>query len=296
MPNSLAKVVKYLPDVLDDVAMMASVTGVIPDGLKAGKVKASGIAGTYNLLKVAFDKGLTNYNKETGFTVGGVTTTWEPKTATVDRQKSFLIDAIDDAQAGDIAIRVMSEFIRVHVVPELDAYRLATYATAAGTKVTAASYTKTTAKTAIDVAMETLFNANVDPVGAILFCSAGFKNLLEESVIDHRLDQGEVINHKVSIYNGLNVVAVPSTRFYTAITLNSGATGGYAKASAGADLHFLLVKPEAVIQLIQHNKFQSFSPDQNQTADAYRLNYRVFGDAWVLENGATGIYSSAVGA
>lgn len=294
MSNSFEKIVAYLPQVLDEVAAMASVTGVIPNGLVTGQVEAAGIQGEYRVLKIAYDSGLQDYKRNTGFETGATTTTWETLAAAYDRAKSFMVDAVDDEQAGKIATRLLSDFVRTKVVPELDAYRLATYAKKAGTAITQASYTKSTALAAVETAMAALFDAEIDPTGAILFCTSTFKGLLEQAVGDNRLDQGTVINHKVSVYNGVNIVPVPTNRFYSEITLNPA--GGYAKGESAVGINFMLVKPEAVVQLIQHQGIRSFAPSVNQTADAYKLDYRVFGDAWVLDNKAMGIYVSKASA
>ena len=48
--------------------------------------------------------------------------------------------------------------------------------------------------------------------------------------------------------------------------------------------------PGAVVQLTKHAKMRVFDPDTNQSADAYKVDYRIYHDAWVLENKLPGIY------
>lgn len=284
--NTLATLIGQMPKLLDDLVMQESVTGVFENGLATGQVRSIGIKGSYQVLKMSYDGGLKDYKRDSGFETGGVTTEWETLTATYDRSKSFIIDAVDDQIAGEVASRTLGDFIRTKVVPELDAYRLAKYATSAGTEVSAESYTKTTAVKAIDTALETLGDAGYPDTGAVIFCTYGFRGLLEEGIGDHRLDEGDIINHRVKMYNGNYIVPVSKSRFYSSVDL----TTGFAKGASAVDLHFLVIRPEAVVQLIEHQAMRMFTPAENQTHDAYKLDYRVYGDCWVLDNKKSGIY------
>lgn len=63
------------------------------------------------------------------------------------------------------------------------------------------------------------------------------------------------------------------------------------KYGKARDINFLIVKPEAVIQIAKHGKMRVFDPDVNQKADAYKVDYRIYHDAWALENKLDGIYA-----
>ena len=52
----------------------------------------------------------------------------------------------------------------------------------------------------------------------------------------------------------------------------------------------MIVDRASVIQLIKHGKIRVFDPDTNQSADAYKVDYRIYHDAWVLDNKKNGIY------
>ena len=102
------------------------------------------------------------------------------------------------------------------------------------------------------------------------------------------------------------VIAVPQTRFYTAIAQKSGkiivsgeapsqtttdeTAGGYTKASGGKDINFMIVHKSAVIQFPKHIAPKVITPEQNQTADAWKFGYRQVGVADVYENKTAGIY------
>ena len=99
---------------------------------------------------------------------------------------------------------------------------------------------------------------------------------------------------------------VPQSRFYTAIAQKSGkiittgqgdsatttdeTAGGYAKATAGKDINFMIVHKPAVIQFTKHIAPKIITPDQNQNADGYKFGYRMVGISDVYENKVAGIY------
>jgi hypothetical protein len=89
----------------------------------------------------------------------------------------------------------------------------------------------------------------------------------------------------------MTVVPVPQSRFYTAVSLNAGATetaGGYAKT--GTDINFMLMDPRAVLQVQKLAQLKIFTPDENQKLDAWNLQYRIYHDAFVYDNMVDGIY------
>jgi hypothetical protein len=204
---------------------------------------------------------------------------------------------MDDAETMGLAFgSLASEFMRVKVTPEIDAVRFAKYAAGAGTVVAADLTNKTTipAISAAEVAME---EKEVTLVNCVLFITpTGYGNVKDDT--DHfqrTLVPSENPNRNFGSFDEMPIVKVPQTRFYTAVTLNDGKTsgqteGGYKKASGAADVNFMIVDRSAVVQLMKHGKIRVFDPDTNQSADAYKIDYRVYHDAWVLENKVKGIY------
>ena len=97
------------------------------------------------------------------------------------------------------------------------------------------------------------------------------------------------------------VISVPQSRFYTAIEQYDGTTGGetaggYAKASGGVNINFMIVHKPAVIQFDKHVAPKVVTPEQNQDADAWKFGYRNVGIAEVYENKIAGVYLHKVGA
>ena len=296
MANSITTVSKYIP-YLDKVYKYASRSSVLdaPDDL----VRATADAKSVLVAKTSM-QGLGNYNRNSGFVTGDVTLTWETKTLSQDRGRSFSIDAMDDAETLGVAFGTLaSEFLRTKVAPEIDAYRFNAYAAAAGLAPSAgATLTKSTAAEAIDTAMAEMKENEVDLAGAYLFVTPTVYNFVKQSSKWTRtLAPGQDPNGNFGMYDELKVIEVPQTRFYKGITLADGSTsgqtdGGYSKTlSTGVDINFLVVSPSAVLQVAKHAKLRVFEPDVNQTADAYKIDYRIYHDAWVLDNKTKGIYA-----
>lgn len=114
---------------LDKLAVQEAVTGwmdansgqVIYNGGKEVKIPKLSV------------QGLADYDRDNGYVMGGATMTYETLTMTQDRGRKFQLDAMDIDETGFVttAASVMGEFQRVHVVPEIDAYRISKLVTTA---------------------------------------------------------------------------------------------------------------------------------------------------------------------
>lgn len=295
MSNAITTVSKYLP-FLDQVYSYASRSAILDTA--SDLVKETADAKTVLLAKTSM-QGLGDYNRngEKGFINGDVSLTWESHTFTQDRGRSFQIDAMDDLETLGTAFGTLaSEFLRTQVVPEIDAYRFNAYAQKSGYAVTGATLTKDTICDAIDDAMVAMKENEVDLTGAVLFITPTLYGAVKKSDKFVRpLAPNENPNRNFGMYDELLVVEVPQSRFYKGIEMNDGSTGGqeaggFKKASTGKDINFQIVAPSAVMQLTKHAKMRVFDPDTNQAADAYKVDYRIYHDAWVMENKLPGIY------
>lgn len=284
MANSIALVTKYLP-YLDQVYAYASRTAVLD--APADLVRQTADAKTVMIAKTSMD-GLANYDRNTGFVDGAATLTWESKTLSFDRGRSFSIDAMDDLETLGIAFGTLaSEFIRTKVVPEVDALRFAKYATGGTTKADGALDASSIVE-AIDAGMAAMKEAEVDLTGAYLFITPTLLNAVKNSdKFTRPLTPGQNPNRNFGAYDELSVIEVPQSRFYTTATAG---TDGF--TTGGNPINFMIVNPSAVLQVAKHAKLRVFDPDVNQKADAYKIDYRIYHDAWTFENKKAGIYTS----
>lgn len=294
MANSITKFKKYVP-LLDEVYKQAALTSVLDSDASLAQEGAN--ANEIIIPKIDMDA-LGDYDRNSGYTNGDVTLTNETVKFNYERGRMFSVDAMDNEETAGIAYgKLASEFIRTKVAPEGDAFRFATYA---GTSSISKVATPATLSTGADVisalraATNEMDEDEVTYERRYLFITPTLKGLIDD--LDNTKSK-EVLSRFEQ------VILVPQTRFYTAIDMldgkSSGETkGGYkrhAKGSEtgdtnGADINFMIIQKDAVMQYNKHIAPKVVTPEQNQTADAWKFGYRKYGLADVYENKVAGIY------
>lgn len=296
MANSIELAQKYLP-LLDEVYKVSSRTAIL-DATKVEIVNGN----TVKVFKTSMD-GLGNYDRNKGYTDGDVTGSWEPLTLTKDRGRAFMVDRMDNEETIGMAFGTLAgEFIRTKVAPEIDAY---TFAKLAGTanilSATAADITVGTTDVPglVDEGERAMNEAEVPYEGRILFISETAYAGLRAKIVRTVMNGDNGINKEVETYDGMRVIRVPQSRFYTAITLKDGTTGGQTEGgyvgtkTTGKPINFMIVHPSALTKVVKHVLPRIFTPDENQKADAWKFDYRIYHDTFVFENKVKGIYLHA---
>lgn len=205
----------------------------------------------------------------------------------------FNVDTLDNDETAGIAFgRLASEFIRTKVSPEIDAFRFATYASfpRVGTATPAALTAGANVISAIRAGVNAMDEAEVPSSERYLYITPTMLGLVKDL---------DTTKSREVLDGFAKVVAVPQSRFYTAITQKSGkkisdsddqSMGGYVKAASGKNINFMIVHKPAVIQFQKHIAPKVITPEQNQTSDGYKFGYRNVGIADVYENKLDGIY------
>jgi hypothetical protein len=291
MANSIALAEKFLP-ILDEIYKSASVTAFLDSQIRQLDHSA---ANEIQIFKTSM-VGMGTYDKATGYPAGDVTGAWETIQLTKSRGRAFSIDRIDNEETLGMAFGTLAgEYIRTQVVPEIDAIRFAEWAGTGSIQTTSGATLDTAAKVlaAVDVAAQKLDDEDVPLEGRVLFMSSSLWRLLNASVDRSLANEGQY-DRRLARLDEMQVVRVPAGRFYTQVTLDAGASsdaGGYAKtSSSGKDINFMLVQSSAVWQAVKLNNLKVFSPDENQTADAWLFQHRAYHDAGVYDNKVKGIY------
>ena len=291
--NQIALAAKYLP-LLDEVYKAASKTAILDTA--NDRVRWIG-ANTVNML-VLTEMGLSNYSRNAGFVPGDTNGAWEPFQITQDRGRSYQIDVMDNEETlGQIVGNLLGEVERLQVVPEVDAYRFSKMASATGIDGTTGTITvgTTDVKALISAAEASMDDNEVPEEGRILFISPKAKNGLKGNIERRIINSEANVSYEVEYFDGMRLVTVPQGRFNTAVTINaptaSNGAGGF--TASGDAINFMIVHPSAVMQVVKHVVPRLFSPEQNIEADAWRLNYRIYHDAFVLPQKAKGIYLHA---
>ncbi len=289
MANSIELANKFLP-VIDDIYKAdAATTALDTQTMDFGGVNE------VKVLKVS-TTGLGDYSRSTGYPKGDVTAGWETMKLSEERGKEISIDRMDNEETlGMVFGSVTGNFMREWVIPELDAYRFAKYASTAGiSSATAATLTKDNIITAIDEATAVMDGNEVPQEGRILYVNSDLKPALN-AALSRQWGSDSEANTVLSGYNGMKIVYVPKTRFYTKITLNDGSSAwGYAKDDTdGKAINFMMIHPSAVVQTKKFSLPKIFTPDENQKMDAWLFQFRLYHDCFVYDNKKSGIYLHA---
>lgn len=278
MANTITLAEKFVP-VIDGIYKKASLTSILDANTQPD---FSGV-NTVKVMKVT-TTGLGDYSKENGYAQGNATLEWEAMTLNEDRSAALTVDRMDNEETlGQAFGVIMNEFIRTNVAPEVDAYRFMKYAKTAniGTKAAALADGEAVVK-ALREAVTAMDEAEVPSEDRVLFITPTLYGMIQD--LDTTKSK-EVLNRFSAI------VEVPQTRFYTDITMNSGADAwGYTKGETAKNINFMAVAKSAVVQATKMALPKVFDPDTNQTKDAWLFQYRLYHDAFAYDNKVKGIY------
>ena len=284
MANSIALMKQYI-DLLDETYKRSSLTGVL-DG--AADVAQAGARANEIVIPKLTLTGLKDYSRADGYRSGDVSLTYETVTCNYDRGTKFNIDAMDNEETAGVAYGCLAgEFIRTMVAPELDAFRLSTYASADGISTrTGALTTGSGVIAALRAACNAFDEAEVPETDRYLFITPSLISLVEDL---------DTTASRAVLTRFASIVRVPQARMKTKITLYDGVTagqtaGGYAPAGDAKDINFLLIHKPAVIQFQKHVEPKIIPPEMNQNADAWSYGYRTVGIADTYANKLAGIY------
>ena len=297
MANSISLANKYLP-LLDALYKKTSLTASLDSMTQPVSFTN---ANEVKIFKLSMT-GMGDYSRNTGYTTGTVTGTWETWTLAQDRGTKFTVDVMDDEETFNQAFgKLAQEFLRVKVSPEIDAYRFAKYAT---TAIDAGNYasedlTSSNIVEAIDTGTTSMDEDEVTEEGRKLYITpTKYTNLKQNSDITRWASvQDDMLKRKILMFDEMEVIKVPQTRFYTAVTLYDGSSegetdGGYTATSGAYNINFMIIEPSAVVQVAKHNSLKIFSPQVNQSTDGFMVQYRIYHDCFVYENKVAGIYVS----
>lgn len=286
MPNVIELAQKFVP-ILDEVYKNASLTAKL-DG--AAELVRAGANANELIIPMLDMQGLGDYSRNSGYADGDVTLTNETVKCNFDRGRMFNVDYMDNLETAGIAFgRLSGEFIRTKVVPELDAFRFASYAGVEGiSKADGAALADGGAViAALRAATNRMDEDEVPQEDRHLFITPTLHGMVQD--LDATKSR-EVLSRFAS------VTLVPQTRFYTAITQYDGSSenekaGGFVKDSAnGLDINFMAIHKPAIIQFSKHVAPKIITPEQNQTADGYKFGYRHVAIADAYKNKRAGIY------
>lgn len=284
MANAIELFKQYIA-MLDEIYKLEAKTNVL-DGANE-LVRQGANANELIIPKISMD-GLADYCRNSGYVNGSVDFNFETVKCNFDRGRMFTVDVMDNIETmGMVFGKLSSEFVRTKVIPELDAFRMAKYASLESISTVAAADLTTGAAviSALRTATTRMNNDEVPEANRILFIETGLKGLVD----DLDTNKSKEVLKKFS-----QVIEMPQNRFYTAIKQLKGTVGeeagGYTRAEGANNINFLIVEKSAAIQFAKRVNSKIISPEQNQDADAYKYGYRQVAIADAYENKRSGIY------
>lgn len=297
--NNLEFATKMTGD-LDKAIVQKAVTGFFNDNAFGAKFVG---AKTVSVPVMDMD-GLGDYDRDAGYTQGGVSLEYKDYTLTQDRGRTFQIDAQDADETGvaGLAGKVSGEFVRTKVVPEMDAYVLSKLGKHAETAAQTVTGT-------LDTDVLKMFNEAQIAIGSNLdfdkelVCFVNptvWAALMNTPAITRQITvsdfkQGE-LNLQVKKLNGITLIPVADNRMYTEYTFNDGKTsgqtaGGFAKTEGAKHIGMLMLPKSACMLVKKTDKVRVFDPMTTQNANAWKIDYRVYYDALIKDSEKTGIYA-----
>lgn len=302
MPINTLATATLFQNTLDKVAIQDAVTGWMDSN--AGQVIYNGGA-EVKIPKMSV-QGMGDYDRDNGYQQGGVTLEYETRKMTQDRGRKFQLDPIDINENNFVttAAAVMGEFQRMHVTPEIDAYRISKIATEtiAANKAGMVEYGYTPGATGTSTLrkMKEGIKAIRELYNGPLVCHATPDFIMElelelaGKITTTTFSKGG-IDTAVPAVDGVPIVSTPSNRMYTAITIRDGKTsgqeqGGYVKGTTAKDINFFICPRTTPIAITKQDIMRIFDPTINQKLNAWQMDYRRFHDIWVLDNKLDSIF------
>ena len=280
--------------VLDELMVQEAVTGWMEDN--AGQVQYNG-GKTVKIPKMAMS-GLGNYSRQTGYPAGDVSMEFETKTMTQDRGRKLSVDSMDVNETNFIPTmsKVASEFQRIHVVPEIDAYRLSALATMAINKDTSVEYGYTVSSATIEAkilaGLKAVKKAGFRGVPCMIHASSDVIEALQlaagNKLRSMTFSQGG-INYEVPSINNNPIIDTDDDRLVSALNIKSD---GWEKGSSAIDVNFLIIPRIVPIAVSKQNEGKFFTPKENQNADAWVYDYRRYHDIWTMDNRVAGVFAN----
>lgn len=279
-----------------DAQMLASATSAFMEA-NAGQVKYDG-GDTVHIPEISM-QGLAKYDRDEGFNQGSVTLKFNPYKMTQDRGRTFQLDSMDVNETNFVATAgtVMGEFQRTQVIPEIDSYRyskIAALATAENKVTTGFTPAVATILEKLEAEITEIQDVVGEDEGLIIVMSTKLRTILNNADKFNRyLNVAEFkngsVNTTVKSFNDIPILGVPSARMKTAYVFNDGKTanqqaGGF-KADTGAkDINWIIMPQRAPIAVSKTDKVRVFTPELNQKADAWKIDYRKYHDLWIPKN------------
>lgn len=233
--------------------------------------------------------GYKDHTRGGGFNAGTFTSDFETKTLTHDRDIEFAIDPMDIDETNLVVsiANIQNRFERTQAIPELDCFTYSKlYAEAVRVGATVDNTVLTTANILdkIDTDIAAFAEAGVPLERLIMYATPGVQKIIKNAEGIERtlsVDKSGAIDRRVySIDDIRKIQSVPSSRFKTAYNF----TDGYAVATAGKQINYMIVDPEAQVSRVKYSYIKVFTPGtDSRTADRYMYQNRRYNGTFGID-------------
>lgn len=270
---------------LDKKVVQDAVTGFFADNTFRAK-----FVGAKTVIVPDIDMvGLADYDRDDGFTAGGITVTQSSFELSKDRNRKLIIDREDMDETGiaNLSGQIMGEFIRTKVAPEIDAYVLSKLAQVAKTQNHTADYASSKPLAQLNDVINSVWSKAGYSEELVAFVHPIFYSALMNStefnkqVIISDFKQGE-LNFKVKTINGVALIPVAADRMKE--EYDFVANGGFTAKDGAADIYALVIPKKAASLVKKTETIRIFTPEENKDRDAYEFNYRLYYDVFVKKS------------
>lgn len=245
--------------------------------------------------------GMVDYNRATGFVDADMVFDGKPYELKMDRGRSIGIDRMDLDETGiaDLAGKIMGEYVRTKVVPECDAYSLAKLAKIAETNGNNTGWDATKPFEIFYKMANGVYNKAGFDEELVCFVSGSALAALESSDEHKKImnvtNSNGSIDTRIRKINGITLILVPDDRMKTAFTFSNSEDprqGGFEVDDLAKNLDMMMLPKKAATLVKKTEKVRVFTPDENQTKDAYKFDYRIYYDIIVKASDAKTIQTA----
>lgn len=253
--------------------------------------------GKYVLMHELSVDGLGDYDRNLGYPRGVITGSKKQYELKMDRGREFLIDAADNDETGFLVsgANVMAEFQRSHVIPEIDCFRYSKMYEIMSTgdysgnvsdeAITAADITDIL----VDDIAEVQDEMGTDIPLVVIMSGKVQKYFGRDFTRDLDMVQFQrgTLYTKVKAIDGNPFIIVPSARLKSKYDFKDGVTegqteGGYEANASAEDIKWIITPMTAPVAIAKIDKMRAFTPDEYQMAHAWKVDYRIYHDLWMM--------------
>ncbi len=318
MANKIGLIEKYARDAVVQILAAESKSRVLEADAKRINLDFAG-GNIVKVLNLEFD-GLSDYKRAAnsdytaaagytefnagdstgrGYLASDVGAEWETFQLAYHRGAQLKIDRADDEEnAGLLVGHAVSEFVRTKVIPEIDATRFSKLAgftsTLLGNRVEAA-ISANEIITKFNAAIEWLTEAESVAENQVFFVSPAVMTLVRNTTeLQKKLTQDEYrsrtegVTFAITKYDGRIIEEVPSSRFFTEVTV--GLKGYFPKATSKI-INFLLVDKTVALPVVKVDNVRIFTPEQVQDFNGYKINFELYHDLFVPAKLQSAVYA-----